>query len=227
VSDILALVRVLQLASPVLPVGAYSYSQAVEWQVEQGDVHDAASAQDWIGGVLEHVIAVGEAPVFVQLGQALAQSDRPRFAEWNAWFRASRETHELRCETEQMGGSLARLLRDLGLVTSGDREWIDACAPITFPAAFAFAAHRNNIAPADALTAYLYAWLENQVLAAMKLVPLGQVAGQQLLQTLGARIPAVATQAMALPAEAIASFAPGLAIASARHETQHTRLFRS
>jgi urease accessory protein len=100
-------------------------------------------------------------------------------------------------------------------------------APVTLPAAYALAA-RGFAVPADAaLTAYVWSWLENQVLAAIKLVPLGQVAGQRLLTTLGARIPALVASAMALADDEVSTFAPGLALASARHETQYTRLFRS
>ena len=78
-----------------------------------------------------------------------------------------------------------------------------------------------------ALTAYVWSWLENQVLAAIKLVPLGQVAGQRLLLALGARIPRVVAIAMTLDDADLSTFAPGLCLASARHETQYSRLFRS
>jgi urease accessory protein len=222
-----ALTRLLQLVSPTLPVGAYSYSQGLEWVVETGTVHDAVSARAWIGDLLEHVVARGEASVFARLINATYADERGAFVQWNSWFRVSRETRELQAETTQMGGALVKLARDLHFIAADRLEWLADCEPVTFPAAFALAAHAGAIAPADALTGYLFAWLENQVLAAMKLVPLGQVAGQQMLHTLGARIPAVVDCAMALPEIEIASFAPGLGIASARHETQYTRLFRS
>jgi urease accessory protein len=225
-ADMLRLVRLLQLASPALPIGGYSYSQGLESAVEQGAVRDAASAQRWIGDVLEHVVTCGDAAVLWRLTLA-AGSDWPAFAQWNAWFRATRETAELRAETEQMGGSLVKLLADLGLVDAAAREAAAQAAPITLPAAFALAARGFALGGEAALAAYVWAWLENQVLAAIKLVPLGQVAGQKLLVALGARIPAALATAMALGDDDVATFAPGLALASARHETQYSRIFRS
>jgi len=224
---LLPLVRLLQLASPTLPIGAYSYSQGLERVVEDGTVRDAATAQAWIGDVLEWVVAPGEAAVAWRLLAAAQRSDWVRFATWNAWFRASRETAELRAETEQTGGSLAKLAADLELLDAAARGVLPLLAPITLPAAFALAARGFAVSGEAALAAYVWSWLENQVLAAVKLVPLGQVAGQRLLTALGARIPQVATTAMTLADDELSTFAPGLALASARHETQYTRLFRS
>jgi len=223
----LPLVRLLQLASPTLPIGAYSYSQGLERVVEDGVVSDAATARTWIGDVLEWVVAPGEAAIAWRLLAASKRGDWPLFARWNAWFRASRETAELRAETEQTGGSLANLADDLDLLDAPAREALRVVAPVTLPAAFALAA-RGFAVPVDAaLTAYVWSWLENQVLAAIKLVPLGQVAGQRLLTVLGARIPQVVGTAMTLADDDLSTFAPGLSLASARHETQYTRLFRS
>jgi urease accessory protein len=223
----LPLVRLLQLASPALPIGTYSYSQGLEWIVAEGTVRDAATAETWIGDVMEHVIASGEAAVAWRLLGAVARDDRPALVRWNAWFRASRETAELRAETEQMGGSLVKLAAELELLDPFARTTLPALVPVTLPAAYAIAARGFAVQAEAALVAYVWSWLENQVLAAMKLVPLGQLAGQRLLVSLGARIPAVVTTAMHIADDDVASFAPGLALASARHETQYTRLFRS
>jgi len=223
----LSLVRLLQLASPSLPIGAYSYSQGLERVVEDGVVLDAASARTWIGDLLELVVARAEAPVAWRLLEAARHCDWPRFVSWNAWFRASRETAELRAETEQMGGSLAKLAVELELVDAQTRKLVEAISPITLPASFALAAQGFGIPAQPALTAYIWAWLENQVLAAVKLVPLGQVAGQRLLASLGGAIPAIVDTAMTVADEELSTFAPGFALASARHETQYTRLFRS
>jgi urease accessory protein len=224
---LLPLVRLLQLASPVLPIGAYSYSQGLERVVEDGTVRDAATAQAWIGDVLEWVVAPGEAAVAWRLLTAAQHADWARFATWNAWFRASRETAELRAETEQTGGSLAKLAADLGLLDAPARDVLSALAPVTLPAAYALAVRGFAVPVNAALTAYAWSWLENQVLAAVKLVPLGQVAGQRLLVALGARIPQVVATAITRADDELSTFAPGLALASARHETQYTRLFRS
>lgn len=223
----LALVRLLQLASPALPIGAYSYSQGLEWAVEAGDIRDAADAQAWIGDLLRDVMCVSEAPVLGRLCDAAAASDWTSFARWNAWFRASRETSELRAETLQMGGSLWKLLADLDVAAPDAHEAAQRCAPLTLPAAFALAATALGVRPDDAVVAYLWSWLENQVLAALKAVPLGQVAGQRTLLALGAQLPGAAASARALDEDDIANFAPGFALASARHETQYTRIFRS
>jgi urease accessory protein len=223
----LALVRLLQLASPALPIGAYSYSQGLESAVEHGDVLDAATAATWIGDMLEFVLAPGEAAVLWRLLDALQREDWPRAVEWNDWFRASRETAELRAETEQMGGSLVRLATDLDLLDAAAHASVAMMAPVMLPAAFALAARAFGISANEALTAYVWSWLENQVLAAMKTIPLGQVAGQRMLMRLGARIPGLVTMVRSIADEDMSTFAPGLAIASSRHETQYTRLFRS
>jgi urease accessory protein len=225
-AELLPLVRLLQLASPALPIGGYSYSQGLESAVEAGIVRDAASARQWIDDLLQHVIARGDAAVLWRLARA-AGRDWPAFLRWNAWHRATRETAELRAETEQMGGSLLKLALDLQLLDPSVREAATAAAPLTLPAAYALAAHGFALDAEPTVTAYVWAWLENQVLAAIKLVPLGQVAGQRMLVALGAEIPAIVATAAALDDDDVATFAPGLAIMSALHETQYTRIFRS
>lgn len=202
------LARLLQLASPALPVGAYSYSQGLEAAVEAGRVSDAASAERWIGDVLELSVARMEAPLLWRMMQGEAL---------NELFLASRETAELRAETLQMGYSLKRLLESLGLGRVPEDE-------PSYPAAYAFAVRALEIEPGAALVAYLWSWLENQVMAAVKAVPLGQTAGQKMLLSLGARLEALARE---VPAMALQNFAPGLAVLSTRHETQYSRLFRS
>jgi urease accessory protein len=205
--------RLLQLASPALPVGAYSYSGGLEAAIDAGLVQDAASAQRWIGDVLEHSLARMEAPLMLRM------IERPDPA-WNELFLASRETAELRAETVQMGYSLAKLLDSLGLEPIEEQE-------ITFPLAYAHAVRCWGLAAREALVAYLWAWLENQVMAALKAVPLGQTDGQKILLALGARLEPLAARAAALGDEELGNFAPRLAILSSRHETQYSRLFRS
>ena len=202
------LARLLQLASPTLPVGAYSYSQGLEAAVEAGIVTDAASAEAWIADALEFSIGRFEAPVLWRMlqGEAL-----------NEFFLAGRETAELRAETLQMGHSLKKLLEELGF----------GAVPLdepAYPAAYAFAVRRLQLDPREALIAYLWSWLENQVLAALKAVPLGQSAGQKILLLLGNRLETIAREAQFIEP---ANFTPGLAMLSARHETQYSRLFRS
>jgi urease accessory protein len=202
------LARLLQLASPTLPVGAYSYSQGLEAAVEAGLVKDAASAEQWIADMLSFSVGTFEAPVLWRLmrGESL-----------NDFFLASRETAEQRAETLQMGYSLKRLLQQLGLGAVPEDE-------PAFPTAFAFAVRKLEVEPRAALVAYLWSWLENQVMAAIKTVPLGQTAGQRILLSLGARLEEVADKAKE---SELKNFAPGLAMLSAKHETQYSRLFRS
>jgi urease accessory protein len=225
--DVLSLVRLLQLASPALPIGAYSYSQGVEWMIDSRAIGDAAAAQRWIGDMLAYVVADGEAAVLHRLLAALDRGDVAAFRHWCAWHRASRESRELRAETEQMGASLVKLATDLGLLDDAGIELAASVAPITLPAAFALACGGLGVKREAALAAYVMSWLENQVLVAVKALPLGQVAGQRMLLALGERIPAVVARAATLDDDDVVSFAPGLALASARHEAQYSRLFRS
>ena len=201
------LARLLQLASPTLPIGAYSYSQGLEAAIEAGVVTDAASAERWIGDVLELSVAR------MELAVLRAQLEEPTQAI-NDRFLASRETAELRAETLQMGQSLARLLAELGVKVQVQEP--------ALPTAFACAARAWSIAPHDALVGYLWSWLENQVMAVVKAVPLGQTAGQKILLVLGSRLEEIADREPQWT-----NLAPGLAFLSARHETQYSRLFRS
>ena len=207
----MSLARLLQLASPTLPVGAYSYSGGLEAAIEAGVVQDAAGAERWIGDVLEFSIGRMEAPLLFRMMKEQA---------WNETFLASRESAELRAETVQMGYSLNRLLKDLGLGEVPVEE-------PSFPAAFAYAAAQWQIEPEAALQAYLWAWLENQVMAAVKAVPLGQTDGQRILLSLGDCIARLVKKSAQMKDEDIGNFAPGLALLSAQHETQYSRLFRS
>ena len=226
-SSDLALARLLQLASPALPVGAYSYSQGLEAAVESGLVHDASSAQDWIGDVLAYAVARSEAPLWWRLHAAWSTGDQARAAHWNDIFLCTRETAELRAETLQMGYSLQRLLLDVGGFDAASLAQLRGMTEITFPAAFAFAVVKWEIPARSALIAYLWAWLENQVMAALKSVPLGQTDGQRLLLALSALLPGIADAACALEDAALCNYAPGFAILCSRHETQYSRLFRS
>lgn len=222
-----SLVRLLQLASPALPVGGYSYSQGLEWRIASGGIRSGADAARWLADMLEHVMANGDAPVLLRLFGACSGRDAPAFVAWNAWYRASRESRELRAETEQMGDACLRLARELDILDAFALDVAREAAPLTFPAAFSLAAHAMEIASADALEGYLMSWLENQVLVVMKTLPLGQAAGQRMLYALAARIPGVVAHAATLGDDDVSSFAPGLALASVRHETQYSRLFRS
>lgn len=221
----LGLMRVLQLASPTLPVGAYSYSQGLEWAVAEGTVRDEATASAWIKDVLRTSIATFELPCLARMLVAAAQADRSELRRLNTVFLAGREGAELRAETVQMGRSLVRLLGEL----PDARETVAVLHGITepsYPCAFAVAARAFALHGDRAREAYAWAWLENQVLAAVKLVPLGQSAGQRMLFALGRSV-AAACAAPVPDEDAWTNFAPAFGLASSAHETQYTRLFRS
>ncbi len=221
------LIRLLQLASPALPVGAFSYSQGLEAAVESGAVRDAGSAKAWIADVLSYSVIRAEAPAFLRLVSAWDLRDLRAVRRWNVHFLATRETAELRAETVQMGYSLRRLFDSLEGFESDALSNLDSLEEPAFPAVFAFAVAQWGIEARTALLAYLWSWLENQVMAAIKAVPLGQTDGQRILLALGGVLPSLADKASTLKDEEIGSFAPGLALASSRHETQYSRLFRS
>jgi urease accessory protein len=223
----ISLARLLRLASPALPVGAYSYSQALEWAVESGTVRDAATAGGWIADALAVSMVRCEAPVWLRLHAACAANDAQGFGRWNAFFLATRESAELRAETLQMGRSMVALLIRPGELPEASRALLASLEEPGFPAAFACAVSAWGIAPRAGLTAYLFAWAENQAIAAVKLVPLGQSAAQDILVRVTAALPDALDQAFALEDDEIGSLAFGLAIASCRHETQYSRLFRS
>jgi len=224
----LQLVRLLQLASPALPVGAYTYSQGLEWAVESGVISDEATAGRWIVDLMQHGIGRYEAPLVSALMAAWNLGNMGEIARLNGEFLASRESAELRAETAQMGFSLARLVRDLrdsGLASV--EVTLAGLDEIAFPTGWSALAAHWQIAPEAAVTAYLWSWAENQVMAALKAVPLGQASGQRLLAKLGGMIPSVALDALNLPENQWSNFTPAFAIACARHETQYSRLFRS
>lgn len=223
----LALARLLHLASPALPVGAFSYSQGLEAAAEAGWVSDRASAQNWIAALLAGPMACLEAPLWLRLHRAWQADDAAAARRWNAYFLASRESAELRAESVQMGYSLLRLLGDLDEFAGAGLDAVRALAEPAMPSVSAFAAAHWEIAAHEGLVGYLWAWLENQTMAAIKIVPLGQTDGQRILLALGAALPAHVEHALALPDDGLGALAPGLALASSWHETQYTRLFRS
>ena len=212
----------LQLASPMLPVGAYSYSQGLESAIDAGLVRDEAGALRWIGDGLARVLARYEAPVWLRLHRAFAVGDRIAARQWNEDVLATRETHELRAESAQMGYSLIQLLRSL------DHDCpIEPDVGIAYPTAHAWACTAWDLSASDGLVAYLYGWVENQVMAALKTVPLGQTAGQRLLLALRAGIEDCAARAQDIADEDLGTQSPMLAILSSHHESQYSRLFRS
>jgi urease accessory protein len=223
----LSLARLLRLASPVLPVGAFSYSQTLEWAVEAGTAKDFAGAERWIVDAMKLTMARCEAPVFLRLIDAWREDEIATVERWNDFFLATREGAELRAETIQMGRALRSVIARSAEFSADICQCLEAIDEPAYPTVFATAVSCWKIESRAALTAYLWSWAENQVVAAMKLVPLGQTDGQRLLATIIDSLPATLDAIFATEDDDIGSLAHGFAIASARHETQYTRLFRS
>jgi urease accessory protein len=223
-AEALELLQLLRLTSPALPVGAFTGSDALEYAVAASWVRDEASALDWIGGRLRRSLPTLDLPLLLRFQAAWCSGAPEPLARWSAYLRASRESAELWEQDNAVGRALARLLASLGC--SKALPWTDH-ADANYPCSFALAAHHWNISPERAASGYAYAWCENQIAAAVKLVPLGQTAGQRLLGALIRDIPTSVRHAFQLEDEEIGSSEPGLAIASALHETQYARLFRA
>jgi urease accessory protein len=221
------LTALLHLASPALPIGAFSYSQGLEAAIEAQLITDADSARAWIASGLDNVLAHGELPFLAHQIARWRDHDAAGLALANSEFLASRESAELRRETEQMGWSLCQLCVSLEWGDAERRSTLAALTPLAQPTAFAFAAFAHDVSPDAALAAYAFSWVENQAAAALKAVPLGQLAGQRIIVALREPIDAAVQRALATAPEDINTFAPQLGILSARHESQYSRLFRS
>jgi urease accessory protein len=223
----LALLRLMQLVSPSLPVGAFNFSQGLEYAVQAGWVSSEADALDWIAGLACSAVGTLDVPVLLRMHAAWSAADPAEVARWSALLTAARETAELRAEDLHMGRSLARLLANMDADSYGDLlPWStrgDAC----FAALFSCVAVRARISADEAAWGYLWSWCETQTLAAVRLVPLGQTAGQRLLDRVLRDIPGIVARARSIADEDIGATAVAQQLASCRHETQYTRLFRS
>ena len=219
-----SLLKLIRLTSPSLPIGGYSYSQGLEFAVSSGWVHDASTASDWIQGLLKHSLINLDLPVLIRLYESWQESNTEKVGYWNNFLSASRDTFELQEEDRQLGKALARLLVDLGL----DEAKLFLQAPHgCFLTLYSLAAVRWKISLNNAANGFLWMWAENKVLCATKLIPLGQTDGQKILSTIIDTISQVIDQGFDLTDEDIGYTAPGQGIASALHETQYSRLFRS
>ncbi len=237
-------VRLLQLASPALPIGGYSYSTGLESAIEAGEVREPDSALRWIDDALSLVIGRFDAPLVAAAMRACDAGDQAALDELNRLALAARETAELRLESEQMGYSLMQWIDQVpgrsapqappaqvegdaaqGRDPEATTPW--PAAPVAAAVAWAIAAWRLGLTAGDAVTGFLWSFVENQVMVLIKTIPLGQIQAQRVLHRLGPRIEAVAQAAVLLSPAQWSNAAPGLAIASMGHETQYSRLFRS
>jgi urease accessory protein len=227
------LLRLLQLVSPSLPVGAFAYSQGLEWAVEAGWVTDEEALAAWLSEQLGNALAWVDLPLLARMMAAVRDGDPGALSASIDELTAMRETAELRAEEAGRGRALAELLDSLGLLGGGSPETADGATgwksllARSQLAGFAFACAVWNIRPSEALIGYAWSWAETLTLAGVKLVPLGQTAGQRVLLGIANQIPETVERSLALKDAEIGAASPALAIASSLHETQYTRLFRS
>jgi urease accessory protein len=221
-----ALIQLLWLASPALPVGSFSYSEGLEAAVDSARVHDEATAAQWLLDQQALLLGRAELPLLAEATRAWQRGDAARIADLNDWVLHTRDGAEARQQTLQMGRSLSDWLRqrddDAAL-----RQLLALAPAPTWPVAFALAAARSGAPLREVLIAFGFGWAENMVQAAVKTVPLGQSAGQRLLARLAEALPEVVEAALHTGDAQRQNFAPVQAILAARHEAQYSRLFRS
>lgn len=228
-----AQLALMRLASPALPIGGFSYSQGLESTIEHRWVHDEATLVQWLRDCLALNMGRYELPLMHAMFDACARDCEPLLQSLHEEYLASRESAELHAETLQMGYSLLRLLSALsdnetmGTPVAAARSMLANETPCALPLAWALAARHFGLDARQALAAYAWSWLENQVAAGIKAVPLGQQVGQRVFEQLQPVLAGALDRAPSCPPQAWSSFAPGLAMASAWHETQYSRLFRS
>ena len=224
-----SLLQLIWLASPALPVGGFSYSEGLESSVERYGVTTESIASDWLSDQLHISLSRGDLAIVAKAVAAWRRGDLDHVRELNDWVLQTRESSELRLQAEQMGRSLVDWQRNQDAGQPEHLRELDALAAMspTYPVAFALAASRTQAPVRDALLAFAFGWAENMVQAALKSVPLGQSAGQRILARLAREIPAAADHAQRLMDSERQAFSPMLAILSAQHETQYSRLFRS
>ena len=222
------LLQLIWLASPALPVGGFSYSEGLEAAVDLGHVEEEQQAAGWLLDQLQLTLARGDLPVVARAVDAWARGDSATVRRLNAWIAETRESREIRQQTEQMGRSLLAWLTNAGGAVDTRLAGLAALTPApTWPIAFALAAARSGATAEQAALAFAFGWAENLVAAAMKCVPLGQAAGQRILAALAGAIPHAVDAALGCAEADRQTFSPMLAILSAQHETQYSRLFRS
>ena len=229
-----ALLSLLQLASPALPVGAYSYSEGLEFLVEAEIITDVATLEKWLRDALRFGSPRLDGALLQRSYAAMENQDMERLRYWNHWSLAVRETEELRQQTIQMGRSLSGLLQELDSslepVLQELRSPTDETQPdgqISYTTGWAIACAHWQISITDAIFAYLHGWVANAIAAGVKLIPLGQTSGQKLLFQLHPQIAEIVPEILALDEANLYSCSWGFAMASIAHETQYTRLFRS
>jgi len=219
----LSLLGLMQLVSPALPIGAFAWSQGLESAFELGWVNNEDQLGDWLEGVLEDGLTRCELPLLMRLQTAWADNDASALAHWNAWLHATRETAELSDEDLRLGSALVRLLTSLNLLPENGLMPEEP----GYVTVFAWAAHLRSVPQRQTLLGFVWAWLENQLAVACKAMPLGHTAAQRLTEQLRPELVEAVDAALQMNDSELGPIIPGLALGSAHHETQYSRLFRS
>jgi len=216
--------RLLQLSSSLCPIGAFAFSQGLEQAVERGWVHDEQQLIEWLLGLGRTAMAALDLPLLLRAHAAWALGDDARALRVAERVLANREARELWEQEQDLGSALGAVLLNLGVTRAGTlREKRGS----SYVVAYALGAAHFGIDARLAAFGYAYTWSEQQSSAAARLVPLGHMATQRVLSRVLDDIPHWVSEACQLEDDEIGSQAPALAIASAWHETQYTRLFRS
>ncbi len=223
----LALLGLMQLISPALPIGAFAWSQGLESAFELGWVNNEAQLSEWLVGVLDDGLTRCELPLLARLQRCWANSDSQGLAYWNDWLHANRETAELSDEDSRLGQALIRLLTSLELQPQTALGEAELPADAAYVTVFAWTAHQRQVPLRQSLLGFAWAWLENQLAVACKALPLGHTAAQRLNEQLRPQLVAAVDTALELTDEQLGAIMPGLALGSAHHESQYSRLFRS
>ncbi len=222
-----SLLQLIWLASPALPVGGFSYSEVLEAAIDRAGVLDEAGVQAWLCDQLQLSLARSDLPVVAQAIAAWRAADDERINELNDWVLHTRESSELRLQTEQMGRSMMDWLRNQYAQDAALQQRTRLCAAPCYPVASALALSMTQAGVHDCLLSYAFGWAENMTQAAVRAVPLGQSAGQRILARLSQEIVQAVAHALLVQDGERQAFTPMLAILSAQHETQYSRLFRS
>ncbi len=223
----LALLGLMQLISPALPIGAFAWSQGLESAFELGWVTNEKELGDWLEGVLDDGLSRCELPVLARIQHCWATQDSKGLAYWNEWLHANRETAELNDEDLRLGQALLRLLKSLELEPQADKGDAEVPNEPGYVTIFAWTAHQRQVPVRQTLLGFVWGWLENQLAVACKALPLGHTAAQRLNEQLRPKMVAAVNTALALADDELGPILPGLALGSAQHETQYSRLFRS
>ncbi len=220
----MSLLALLQLSSPQLPVGTYSYSEGIEFLVEKGVIYDHLSLDYWLRQELNYGSVRIDCGILVRTYQNIPTENLSKIRAWNKWLSAQRESEELRFQNWQTGNALIKLFNDICATEKNSYSELEPC---NFTVAFAIVAYHWGISLSDAVSSFLFAWVSNLVSAGIRSIPIGQTLGQKILFNLHTEIMNVIPTILSLKDDELQSCSIGLALASMGHETQYTRLFKS